>query len=100
MEPGRSTNMPLVARLVVNLLLKHTLRDMYAMQQQLEETDLSWTMMWPPRLNDGPLTGLYRVVADQALKKGSVISRADLAHYIVHHVDDAECFKSRVAIAY
>ena len=100
MEPGKSANMPLFGNFIINLLLKHTLRDMYAMQRKLEETDLSWTMMWPPRLSDGPLLGVYRVVANQALKKGSVISRADLAHFIVRHIDDAEYFRSKVAIAY
>jgi putative NADH-flavin reductase len=100
MDPGRNTDMPVVEKLLVKLLLTHTLRDMYAMQLKLEATDLSWTMMWPPRLNDGPLIGTYRVVANQALKKGRVISRADLAHFIVRNIDNTEYFQSRVAIAY
>ena len=73
---------------------------MYKMQLLLEESDLDWTIMWPPRLSNGPLTGTYRIVNDEALKKGSVISRADLAHFMVHNIENPEYYKKRTAIAY
>ena len=99
-DPDRSGEMPFLGKLVINLLLKKTLADMYKMQQALEASDLDWTMMWPPRLNDGPVTGKYRVANDKALKKGSVISRADLAHFMINNISETAYYRRRTSIAY
>lgn len=99
MEPGRDPNMPFLGRLVSNLFLKKVFADMYLMQQRLSETDLEWTMMWPPMLTDRKMTGEYRVHVGAAVPKGSKISRADLAHYMVHHIEESPP-PQKVAIAY
>ena len=69
-------------------------------EQALEKSDLDWTIMWPPRLSDGPLTGEYRIANDRALKKRSVISRADLAHFMIHNIEETAYFRRRTSIAY
>jgi hypothetical protein len=100
MQPGRDPNLPLIGRLVMQLVFKNLRADMNLMQQQLEATELDWTMMWPPRLTDAELTGQYRVGYGGALRKGSSLARGDLAHYMVHHIADATTFGKSVAIAY
>ncbi len=64
-----------------------TYRDMARMERLLEErTDVDATVVRPPRLVDGPVTG-YRRAEDTALDRVGRISRADLA---IELVDQAE----------
>lgn len=99
-DPERSANMPIIGKLFINLVLKKTLEDMYKMQRALEASDLHWTLVLPPRLSNGPMTGEYRLANDQALKKGRVISRADVAHFMVGNIDNLDYSCTRTAIAY
>jgi putative NADH-flavin reductase len=98
-DTGTDRNIPLIGRLIIRLVLQNVLLDMRAMQERLAETDLDWTVMWPPRLNNGPLTGEYRTEIDRAVRTGRVISRSDLAHYMIHHIE-ADENPRKVAIAY
>ena len=99
-EPGPDPNIPFLGRLIMNLFLKKVYADMYRMQQHLEDTDLEWTVMWPPMLTLGELTGSYRTALGKALCKGSKISRADLAHFMVHNIENPAYYKQKVAVAY
>ena len=56
--------------------------------------------MRPPQLTDGPLTGIYRVGIDQFLKDALKISRADVAHFMINHLNNEAPYKTTVEIAY
>lgn len=99
-DPRPDTNIPLLGRLITKLLLKNVFADMLRMEQHIETTDLEWTIMWPPMLTAGALTGNYRTSPGRALPKGSKISRADLAHFMVTNIENPDYYRQKVTIAY
>jgi hypothetical protein len=69
------------------------------MEDILRDSDLDWTAVRPPRLTDKPLTGTYRTANGQNLRHGLVISRADVAHYMLGALQQPETIKQTIAIA-
>lgn len=58
--------------------------DLEAMERRIMASDLSWTIIRPSGLTDGPLTGDYRVSLEGAVLKGAKrVSRADLAALVL-----------------
>jgi putative NADH-flavin reductase len=96
----RDPGIPLLGRLIMGLVLGNILADMQRMQQEIESSYLEWTILWPPMLTNGQMSGKYRIEIGRAVPKGSRISRADLAHFMVRNIDNAAYFKKKVAIAY
>src|SRR5213083_1590956 len=72
-----------VMRHLLSPLTKAALRTGYAnlalMEEILRDSDLDWTVVRPPRLTDKPLTGTYRTAYGRNLRRGTYISRADVA---------------------
>jgi putative NADH-flavin reductase len=85
-------------------LVKAALRKHYAslalMEDVLRNSDLDWTIVRPPRLTDGPLTGTYRRAYGQNLRRGFLISRADVAHLMLRALEQPETIKQTIGIAY
>jgi len=88
------------ARYVLQKLLKHMYRDLLNMETIVKQSSANWTMIRPPQLTDGEATGNYRVAINQFLRKGLKISRADVAHFIINHIDDTEIRNATVEIGY
>ena len=84
-------------------LIKTALHDHYAdlarMEDVLRESGLDWTIVRPPRLTDKPLTGKYRMAYGQNLRGGLLISRADVAHLMLHAVERPESIRQTIGIA-
>lgn len=98
------TDTPLMIRLVVRFIIQRMYRNVYADMARMEaivrDSTIDWTIVRPPRLTDKPKTGKYRLAFADHLSKAEGISRADLAHFIVNHLADSACFRSRVEISY
>lgn len=100
LDPG-----PLWQRLIAKPLLwavfKDGYTDMARMEAEIQKQDnLDWTIVRPPRLSDKSVTGQYKVSIDNHLNSGWQLSRADLAHYILGHLNDCKTYKALVEIAY
>ena len=54
----------LVAKYIVQKLLRHMYADLRVMETLVKESDADWTIMRPPRLTNKPLTGNYRFAVD------------------------------------
>jgi putative NADH-flavin reductase len=93
----------LIMRHLLNPAIKAALRKHYADLAQMEDilraSDLDWTAVRPPRLTDKPLTGTYRTAHGQNLRRGLVISRADVAHYMLRALQQLETIKQTIGIA-
>ena len=92
-----------IYRLLTKLLqriLRNPYTDVLRMEKQLKETGLDWTVVRPPRLTNGSLKGKYRFAVNEWLSHCVSISRADLAHFMLHHIDDANTYKSIIEVAY
>ena len=85
---------------ILQRIFKYIYADMLKMETVLKHSDLNWTVIRPPRLLTGDMTGIYRTITNESLPNMSSLKRADLAHYIIHHLEDEKTFKSMVEISY
>lgn len=56
------------------------------------KSGLDWTIARPGGLTNGSATGRYHVLNDMKDWRGGFISRADVAGYLINHIDDAASF--------
>ena len=89
-----------LARNVIQKLLRHMYADLRIMEDRAKESGLDWTIVRPPRLTDKKLTGQYRFAVNSFLRNCLSISRADVAHFMVHHAKDRGVFQGVVEIGY
>jgi putative NADH-flavin reductase len=98
-DPGEG----LITRRLATPLLRAALRDVYAdlalLEDVLRDSGLDWTVVRPPRLTDGPLTGRYRTAYGQNLRRGLLVSRADVAHLMLASLDRPDTIGQAIGIA-
>jgi putative NADH-flavin reductase len=98
-DPGEG----LVMRRVLTPLLRSAIRGVYddlaRMEDVLRASGLDWTVVRPPRLTDGPLTGTYRTASGRNLRRGLFVSRADVAHLMLAVLDRPETVGQAIGIA-
>ena len=96
--------LPVVVRFAAKYILQKLLRHMYAdlrvMEGRVKESGLDWTIVRPPRLTNKPVTGKYRFAVNGFLRNCLSISRADVAHFIVHHARDRGTYQGVVEVGY
>lgn len=97
-EPNPNVNIGqrLVTQLIVARMFRYQWSDMLVMEGELAGSDADWTAIRLPRLSDGPLTHKYRVAVGEPMKDSSGISRANVADYIVTHLDDPGFYRKIV----
>lgn len=84
---------------VLRHVMRHPYADMARMEDLLAATGLAWTAVRPTGLTDRPATGHPRVSVGATSPVGHRTARADLAAYIVSHLDDALTFGRPVAVS-
>lgn len=77
---------------ILGAILKPTLfrfmaPDMADMEREIMKDDLEWTVVRPPRLTDGPPTRTYCIADGELPPSGYVISRADVADFMVKEAE-------------
>jgi putative NADH-flavin reductase len=90
----------LAAKYIVQKLLKHMYADLRQMESIVKASKADWTIIRPPQLTDGPLTGNYRMAVNQFLKNCLKISRADVAHWMLNNLYNETTYHATVEIAY
>lgn len=94
---------PLVDRLMrraIGAVLAELYADLARMEAALARSATDWTSVRPPRLTDGPCTGVYRKVVGGTPRSGRSISRADVAHAMLALIDDPAAVRQGVGVAY
>lgn len=94
---------PVADRIVgalVSKILKPVYDDLRAMEADLASSATDWTSVRPPRLQDRPVTGVYRKVVGGTPTSGRFIGRADVAHAMLAVIDDLSTVKQGVGVAY
>src|SRR5213594_897199 len=89
----------LFSPLVKTALRKHY-ADLARMEDVLRDSGLDWTVIRPPRLTDEALTGTYRTANGQNLRRGVVISRADVAQLMLRVLEQPQTIRQAIGIAY
>jgi putative NADH-flavin reductase len=76
-----------VLRYVAPIALRHEIADHEAKEALIKASRLDWTIVRPPKLTAGALTGRYRSGADIKTRAPvPLLSRADLAHFILQEL--------------
>ncbi|MFD3976155.1 NAD(P)-dependent oxidoreductase [Streptomyces cyaneofuscatus] len=89
-----------LARKAIGAVLADLYADLARMEAALERGATDWTSVRPPKLTDGPRTGVYRKVVGGAPVSSRSISRADVAHAMLGMIDDPAAVRQGVGIAY
>jgi putative NADH-flavin reductase len=84
---------------LTKLALRSHYADLARMEDVLTDSGLDWTVVRPPRLTDKPLSGTYRIAFDRNLRRGLVISRADVAHFMIRVLGQPQAIGHAVGIA-
>jgi putative NADH-flavin reductase len=87
------------ARIARSLFGAHYV-DLALTEELIRDSGLDWTITRPPRLTDGALTGTYRLADGQNVRRGVLISRADVAHYMLRTLDEPETIRHTIGLAY
>lgn len=88
------------AKYIVQKLFKYGYADQRVMEDIIKKSNINWTIMRPPRLTNGEVTGQYRVAMNRFLKNCLSISRADVAHFMLNNISNETAYKVIVEIAY
>jgi putative NADH-flavin reductase len=86
--------------LLGKLLFPSVVSDSAALEKTVQESAVEWTIVRPPQLTDGPMTGFYRERIGHLPRFGFKISRADVAHYFVKAIEKGEVMRKIVGISY
>jgi uncharacterized protein YbjT (DUF2867 family) len=76
-------HMSLPARMAQQALLGRVYDDKTRQEEMIKASDLDWTLARPGLLTGGSLTGRYKALTDPASWHMGMISRADVAHFIL-----------------
>lgn len=74
--------------------------DMADMEREVMHDDLEWTVLRPPRLTNGPLTRNYRAATNRLPPSGYVISRADVADFMIREAERPTHTRQIVGLAH
>lgn len=99
-NPKCSFFVRLLTKYVLQRILKEPYADLRLMETIVRQSGMHYTIMRPSRLLDKPVTGEYRIGINENISKPWSIARADVAHFIVHHIGDMKTFQSTTAISY
>jgi uncharacterized protein YbjT (DUF2867 family) len=79
---------PFVPKLFFSTLLRGIYADKLIGQRAIRSSRLEWTIVQPTRMTDGPLTRAYRSGERLSTSGVASISRADVAHFLLHAASD------------
>lgn len=89
-----------VSRLLLHPLLRKPYSDMIEMERLVRASDRRWSLVRAARLTNGQRTGKYRSATDAKLRGCWSISRADVAHYMLRHLEDHRIYRRTIELAY
>lgn len=81
------------------LLQKNVLRDAEGHARVIQQSGLDWVIVRGPRLNEGPRTGIYRV-GSIGKNSGTLVSRADLADFMLKQAADTTYLGQSPVVSY
>lgn len=84
-----NASISLLQRLPFKLLLGRAYDDKSIQERLIEQSDLDWLIVRPGVLTNGPASGKYRVLHERNEWRNGIVSRADVADFIVEQLGSA-----------
>ena len=75
-------------RLPFQIVFGRAYDDKSLQEKLIKESELDWTIARPGVLTSGPRTGRYRIIAEATQWRNGIISRADVAEFLVRQIGD------------
>ena len=75
-------------RLPFQIVFGRAYDDKSLQEKLIKESELDWTIARPGVLTSGPRTGRYRIIVEASQWRNGIISRADVAEFIVRQIGD------------
>lgn len=85
---------------MINAFAAEVYADLRAMEADIVSSGTDWTIVRPPKLTNGSLTGTYRTAIGGTVSRGYTISRADAAQLMLAVADDPAMLAQPVGVAY
>jgi putative NADH-flavin reductase len=80
-------------------LLRNITKDSAEMERLVVASGLDWTIVRPPTLTNGPLTGRYGIEDDRMPRGGIFVSRADVAQFLLDELEGGAHIRRTVGMA-
>jgi putative NADH-flavin reductase len=90
----------IVQKFVYNTFLKWPIASQVSQYANLSSSDLDWTMVMPPMLNNAPARGRYRIDGEALPRNGSQVSREDVADFMMQQIDSPQWIGKGVYITW
>jgi putative NADH-flavin reductase len=87
-------------RVPFRFFLGHAYDDKDVQERLIRESALDWTIARPGVLTNGPRTGRYKILDQASQWRNGIISRADVADFLVRHIDGAEYVRKTPVLVY
>ena len=88
----------LLQRVPFRLVFGRAYDDKDAQEMRIRRSGLDWTFVRPGVLTPGGMTGRYKILTEPSSWRNGLISRADVAHFIVGQVDRPTCERKAVVL--
>ena len=88
----------LLQRVPFRLVFGRAYDDKDAQEMRIRKSELDWTFIRPGVLTPGSATGRYKVLSEPSSWRNGLISRADVAHFIVGQVDQPTYVRKAVVL--
>ena len=75
-------------RVPFQMVFGHAYDDKSRQEQLIKESGLDWTIARPGVLTGGPRTGRYQVLCEPSKWRNGIISRSDVAEFLVRQIED------------
>ena len=85
--------------LVCRLFFRDLVKDAAEMESIFQNGDLDWTFVRPPRLTNRPQRGRYRVREGHLPGFGFMISRADVAAFMIKTAENQSFIRKIVGVS-
>jgi putative NADH-flavin reductase len=95
------SNIGWMGRVIGRTMLRHHVHDQHAMEKQVTESDLDWTVLRAPRFSNGAFTGRYIVTAESEEREtpGLPMAREDVACMMLDTAERGNHVKEIVRIS-
>jgi putative NADH-flavin reductase len=98
-DPGDGFIMRHLLTPAIKAILGAHYADLALMEDLLRDSALDWTIVRPPRLTNRPITRTYRTAYRQNVRRGILVSRADVAHFMLRVLDEPATIGEAIGIA-
>jgi len=75
-------------RLPFEIVFRRAYEDKSLQERLVKASGLDWTIARPGVLTDGPRTGRYRILSEPSQWRNGMISRADVADFLVRQIEN------------